>query len=165
MKKYSLFIFLLLPIVSMLGICASILVKGGTMEEKHSNSYLYPFTFSTLLQSAPQEKDRGIGPVKTVELGPINKKMTDDGKSIFNTKCIICHDLDQKKVGPPLRNITKDRTPEYIMNMMVNYVQMLKEDPILKDLFRKYNNVPMTDPALNQTQARSLLEYLRSVVK
>jgi cytochrome c551/c552 len=165
MKKYTLFIFLLLPIVSILGICASILAEGGPLEKKHTSGSLNPPRISPLVQSVPQDKDRGIGPVKTVELGPINKKMTDDGKSIFNTKCIICHDLDQKKVGPPIRNITKDRTPEYIMNMMVNYAQMLKEDPILKDQFKRFNNVPMTDPALNQTQARSLLEYLRSVAK
>jgi cytochrome c551/c552 len=93
----------------------------------------------------------------------LNKKLADDGKSIFNNKCIICHDLDQKKIGPPLRALTKERTPEYIMNLMVNYVQMQKEDPVLKDIFKKFNNLPMPDPALNQSQARSVLEYLRSV--
>jgi len=112
-----------------------------------------------------QSTDKGIGPVKNVELGPINKKMADDGKAIFTSKCIICHELDQKKIGPPLRNTTKVRAPEFIMNLLLNTVQMQKENSTIKDLIKKYNNVPMSDPSLNQTQARSVLEYMRSVSK
>ncbi len=115
--------------------------------------------------SAQQNPDKGIGPVKEVELGPVNKKLADDGKALFVSKCTVCHDLDQKKLGPPLRNITTIRTPEYIMNILVNAAQMQKEDLIVKDLIKKYNNLPMTNPAFNQVQARSVLEYLRSVVK
>jgi len=111
------------------------------------------------------EKDKGIGPVKDVELGPLNKKMADDGKVFYLSKCVVCHDLDQKKIGPPIRNITTIRTPEYIMNLLVNTVQMQKEDAFVKDLIKKYNNLPMTSPGLNQTQARDVVEYLRSVVK
>ena len=120
---------------------------------------------ASIMQSNPQNKDQGIGPIKNVELGPINKKMVDDGKKIYNAKCFVCHDLDQKKIGPTLRNVTKERTPEYIMNLLVNSVQMQKENHIVKELLKKYNNVPMPDPAITQAQARSVLEYLRSVTK
>ena len=68
---------------------------------------------------AQQNPDKGIGPVKNIELGPVNKKLADDGKALFTSKCTVCHDLDQKKIGPALRNITTIRTPEYFMNMMV----------------------------------------------
>ena len=115
--------------------------------------------------SVPQDKDRGIGPIKNVELGPLNKKMIDEGKSIFTNQCVICHEMDQKKLGPPLRNITKERTPEYIMNLMLNSAQMQKDDPLVKSLLKQYNNLPMPDPALNQSKARSVLEYLRSMAK
>ena len=115
--------------------------------------------------SVPQDKDHGIGPVKNVELGPLNNKMINEGKGIFNNQCIICHELDQKKLGPPLKNVTKERTPEYIMNLLLNSVQMQKDDPKVKELLKQYNNLPMPDPALNQSKARSVLEYLRSVAK
>ena len=78
---------------------------------------------------------------------------------------MICHDLDQPKIGPTLRNVTKARSPEFIMNMLVNTVQMQKEDATIKELIKKYNNIIMTPPMLNQEQARSVLEYLRSVAK
>jgi mono/diheme cytochrome c family protein len=112
-----------------------------------------------------QEKDKGIGPVKNLDLDPVNKKLADDGKALFTGKCVVCHDLDQKKLGPPLRNITTARTPEYIMNLLLNSAQMQKEDIIVKDLIRKYNNLPMTSPGFTMAQARAVLEYLRSVAK
>jgi len=118
-----------------------------------------------IVPNDPQGKDLGIGPVKNVELGPLDKKMSDLGKGTFNTKCIICHDLDQPKIGPTLRNVTKTRTPEFIMNMLVNTVQMQKENATIKELIKKYNNIIMTPPMLNQEQARNVLEYLRSVAK
>lgn len=109
--------------------------------------------------------DKGIGPVKSIELGPLNKKMSDDGKALFANKCTVCHDLDQKKLGPALRNITTIRTPEYLMNLLVNITQMQKEDALMKEQIKKFNNLPMTNPGFNQTQARAVVEYLRSVVK
>ncbi|MCX6256417.1 MAG: cytochrome c [Bacteroidia bacterium] len=124
MKKHLLLVVLSLAIISVIGI-------GAGIE-----------------QSNPQNKDMGIGPVKNVVLGTIDKKMADEGKIIFTNKCAICHEMDQKKVGPPLRNITKERTPEYIMNLLLNSAQMQKEDPIVKKLLKDYNNVPMPDPAI-----------------
>lgn len=141
MKKHLLLVISSLAIVSFIGVSAS------------------------FIQSNPQNMDKGIGPVKNVELGPINKKMVDEGKKIYIAKCIVCHELDQKKIGPPLRNITKERTPEYFINLLLNPEKMLKENSIMKGLLKKYNNIPMPNPNLNQTQSRSVLEYMRSVAK
>jgi len=112
-----------------------------------------------------QDKSIGLGPVKKVELGPLNAKWVSEGKGIYNTQCIVCHELDQKKIGPALKNVTKQRAPEFIMNLLLNSAQMQKEDPTIKALLKEYNNLPMPDPGLNQAKARSVLEYLRSVAK
>jgi|GEM_PF-1053410 len=112
-----------------------------------------------------QDKDLGVGPVKHVELGVLNAKLVGEGKTIYTNQCIICHDIDQNKLGPALKNVTKSRTPEYIMNMLLNPAQMQKENAAVKALLKQYNNLPMPDPALNQEKARSVLEYLRSLAK
>jgi len=135
-----------------------------SLSPKQANASNPEFNINTA-SSIPQDKDHGIGPVKTVELGPLNSKMISEGKGIFTNQCIVCHELDQKKLAPPLRNITKERTPEYIMNLLLNSAQMQKDDPKVKALLKEYNNLPMPDPALNQSKARSVLEYLRSVAK
>jgi cytochrome c len=141
MKKFTLIMFSMLLIFSFISIGAGIISVNQ------------------------QEKDLGIGPVKKVELGPLDKTMSDQGKAIFNSKCLVCHDLDQAKIGPALRNVTKVRTPEYIMNLLVNTAQMQKENATIKELIKKYNNIIMIPPELNQQQVRDVLEYLRSVAK
>lgn len=103
--------------------------------------------------------------ITKVEMGPINPQMVKVGKGLFTSKCAMCHDLDLKKVGPTLRNVTKERKPDYIMNVIYNTAKMQKNDPIFKSLLVKFKNVPMPDPNFTEVQARSLLEYLRSVAK
>jgi len=103
--------------------------------------------------------------ITKVEMGPVNPQMVKVGKGLFTSKCIACHDLDQKKVGPALRNVTKERKPEYIMNVMYNTAKMQKTDPVYKGLLAQYKNVPMPDPNYTETQCRAVLEYLRSVAK
>ncbi len=51
------------------------------------------------------------------------------------------------------------------MNLLLNTVQMQQQDSIMKKLMKDYNNIPMPDPAVDKEQARSILEYLRSVAK
>ena len=103
--------------------------------------------------------------ITKVEMGPVNPAMAKAGKGLFTSKCVVCHDLDQKKVGPALRNVTKERKPEYIMNVMYNTAKMQKIDPVYKGLLVQYKNVPMPDPNFTEAQCRSVLEYLRSVAK
>jgi mono/diheme cytochrome c family protein len=119
----------------------------------------------SFLKPQDQKQDKGVGPVKELKLGPVDNKLVAQGQQLFSAKCVACHSLDQKIIGPPLRNVTKTRTPEYIMNMILNPARMEKEDPVTKELHKKYLATPMTDQSFTQDQARSLLDYLRSAEK
>ncbi len=109
--------------------------------------------------------NKGIGPIKTVKLGKINKKLVEQGRALFFTKCFACHQLDARVVGPPLRKITKTVSPEYFMNLLLNTTNMLKKDVRLKKIVKEYNGVLMPNLFLKKKQARALLEYFRSVAK
>jgi cytochrome c len=111
------------------------------------------------------EGDKGIGPFKDVKVGPIDQAKVRKGLSIFMQKCFLCHDLDNKKLGPPLRNITKEDTPEFILNMIVNPTEMQKQNEKIKEQMKKYNNLPMLDQQISQPDALNILDYLRSVAK
>lgn len=121
--------------------------------------------FSSFNNPDFQTQDKGIGPVKELKLGPVDKKLAGQGQQIFSSKCVACHSLDQQIIGPALRNVTKRRTPEFIMNMILNPTNMEKDDPVTKDLHKKYIATPMTNQGFTQDEARSLLEYLRSSEK
>ncbi len=125
-----------------------------------------PVQNTTPVQKSNYEfpNDNGVGPVKKVTLGPIDKKLVDAGAKIFNTKCIACHQLDSRLVGPPLRNITKKNTPEFIMNYLLNTTDMQKKDPVLIKLVNEYK-ILMPDQQLTKDDARTVLEYFRSTEK
>ncbi len=159
-KKLS---FLIIPSLILLGSVA-FLNPGGSQVKTGGPAAEGTDVLNDNLTAQQEKKDYGIGPIKEVKLGPVDVKMAQKGHDLFNNKCLLCHDLDQKKIGPPIRNITKTRTPEYIMNLLLNTVQMQKEDPVVKDLITIYK-VPMTPPDFTPEQARSVLEYLRSVTK
>lgn len=103
-----------------------------------------------------------IGPVKQVDLGPIEEELAEEGEEIFNTRCKTCHRLDERYVGPPLRDVTERRGPVYIMNMILNPEGMIQKHPDTKQLMAEYGTM-MTNQNLSQDQARALLEYLRQV--
>ncbi|MGA2298701.1 MAG: cytochrome c [FCB group bacterium] len=117
-----------------------------------------------MLTGKESPKDKGIGPIKDLKLGEIDKTLLPKGRSLFNEKCIVCHSLDSKKVGPPLRNVAKDQTPEFIMNLLVNTLEMQQKDEHIKQLISQYK-VVMVDYKLSQDQARELLEYLRAAAE
>jgi cytochrome c2 len=103
--------------------------------------------------------------IKELKLSPINKKLVDEGKSIFNSKCTPCHNLDSKLVGPPLRKIAKQQTPLFLINYLMNTKEMQQKEPQLKELIKQFNNVIMPDQGLKEKESRSIVEYFRSLAK
>lgn len=108
--------------------------------------------------------NKGVGPIKSLKLeGDVNKDMAAKGEEAFNSKCIVCHAVDTRMIGPALKGVMERRSPEWVMNMMLNPDGMLKEDVIAKALFKEYNNALMTNQGLTEEEARSILEYFRTL--
>ena len=55
------------------------------------------------------------------------------------------------------------RSPEWVMNMMLNPDEMIKKDPIAKALLKEYNNAIMLNNNLSEEDARALAECLRTL--
>lgn len=111
------------------------------------------------------KRDKGIGPIKSMPLGKLDMNLAKSGKNIFDNKCALCHSLDSKKIGPPLRDISKVETPEFIMNLLLNTTVMQQQNEKIKQLIKQYNNILMVDYKLSHNDARSVLEYLRAVTE
>ena len=110
------------------------------------------------------EMENGIGPIKSkITLGEIDKSLVDKGKIIFDTKCAACHKLDERYVGPAQRDITKRRSPEYILNMMLNPEEMYKKHPEAKKMLAEYMT-QMPNQNITMDEAKSVLEYFRQVL-
>jgi mono/diheme cytochrome c family protein len=105
----------------------------------------------------------GIGPVKSLELGELDQAMADEGKKLYDAKCTACHNIKTKMIGPPQAGVLDRRTPEWVMNMIINPTEMIKKDPTARRLLKEFNNVPMTEQGVTEEEARKILEYFRTM--
>ena len=106
--------------------------------------------------------ENGIGPITTVQLGELDAALAARGEAAYTTKCSACHKLEGRYVGPPLGNILDLRTPEYVMNMMLNPAEMVEKHPEARAMLAQFMT-PMPNQNLTEDEARAILEYLRQV--
>ncbi len=104
----------------------------------------------------------GIGPIGALTLGPQDDALAARGAEVFELKCVACHKINERLVGPPLAGVTKKRTPAFIMNMILNPDEMVKKHPEVKAMLAEFY-VPMTFQNVTEDDARAILEYLRTL--
>jgi cytochrome c2 len=146
---------------------------GGSKENNENNSGAVSNAGSnssaTMENNAPSvdvnafSKSKGVGKFTDVKVSStIDAKMAAKGEELFETNCTACHHYTSEKlIGPGLKGITKIRTPEWIMNMITNPIQMTQQDPVAHELFTEFNETQMTNQGLTDEQARDVLEFLR----
>lgn len=116
-----------------------------------------------LFNGCGKGEEFGVGPVKEeMKLAPIDAALYTKGEQIYVSKCVACHKFGSRLVGPPLKEVTKRRRPEWIMNQILNPLEMTQKDKVSKELFAQYL-VQMTFQDVSQDDARALLEYMRAV--
>jgi len=106
--------------------------------------------------------NKGIGPISSVTLGEIDPALVSEGEAVFKAKCTACHKISKKFVGPALQGVTQRRSPEWIMNMVLNPEEMIQNDPIAQKLIVEFNGAPMANQNLTEAEARAILEYFRT---
>jgi len=107
---------------------------------------------------------KGVGPIDSVHVpDEIDQALAQQAQDIYEDKCTLCHRLGETFIGPPPEGITQRRTPEWIMNMILNPEGMVEKDSLAMDLFMEFNGTPMTNQNLTKAQARAVLEYFRTI--
>lgn len=160
---------------SLLTLSALVMSCGGKEEQKSdgfqmerqaaSSSVATPEAKST---TPPSQRidlaNKGVGPVSSVTLpSSIDAELASNGEGIYNQMCLACHRIGQKFIGPSPNGVLDRRSPEWVMNMILNPEQMVKEDPLAKELLMEFNGSPMANQGLSQDQARAVLEYFRTL--
>jgi cytochrome c len=111
----------------------------------------------------PFQVQHGIGPVTSpvVLQASVDKTLASDGAKVFEQKCSACHKMTERYVGPALGDVTKRRSPAYVMNMALNPLGMVEKHPEAKKLLGEYF-VAMPNQNISQDEARQVVEYLRT---
>jgi len=156
-------------IIAVLGIAALIFGCGEKKEEKKGgfemNRTKKEVKGKTTSAEIPIDlNNKGIGPITSVEFGTeVDVQMAAKGEETFSTICTACHMAEQRMIGPALKGVYERRSPEWVMNMILNPDGMLKEDPIAIALLKEYNNAIMLNQNLKEEEARAVAEYLRTL--
>lgn len=105
----------------------------------------------------------GVGPIKTkVKLGDrIDQNMAKKGEKLFNNKCSTCHSIHENSIGPALGGVLSERSPQWVMNMILNPKGMIENNIHVKAMKGLYET-RMVDLELSEKEARQIVEYLRT---
>lgn len=108
--------------------------------------------------------EKGVGQIKEITLdAEINQEWVTAGAELFKANCTACHKLDKRFIGPSPVGILERRSPEWIMNMILDPKLMTEEDRCAKDLLVEFNGAAMSNQNLTVDQVRSILEYFRTL--
>ena len=116
-------------------------------------------------EAAPVASDLSIeaqiGPITELELGAYDAALAAEGEVAFGAKCSACHRMDSKVIGPALGETMNERTPVFVMNMIMNPTEMLESHPVAKALLEEYM-VPMVPLGIQESEARAIVEFMRT---
>ncbi len=142
-----------------------VLVSCGGKEEKKKGEIQIGKTKNETPASQRITLDnKGVGIIKSLTLdATIDNAMVERGAALFKTNCTACHKTDKRFIGPNPTGILKRRSPEWIMNMILDPKLMTEEDQCAKDLLVEFNGAAMANQNLTEAQARDILEYFRTL--
>lgn len=153
-------ILMTMVIVALMTACS-----GGSGEKEKKGKFAPPPKAKPMTYEEAQadwKNQKGLGSITKVELGDLDSDLAKKGEEIYSLKCTACHAPDKDKLGPAPTGILERRTPEWIMNMILNPEEMAMKDPIGRGLLMKYNTV-MANQGLTEEDARAVLEYFRTL--
>ena len=117
-----------------------ILISTGTLVLLLAGTFM-------LAQAAPPSQDAG------------------NGEAVFKAKCAGCHSIGGGKlVGPDLKGITLLRDSAWLAKWIKSPNEVLASgDPIAVALLAEYNNLPMPDLGLSDTEVAELIAYFKKM--
>ena len=137
---------------------------GGASNESSDDSTEAPKSMLAEETTSDPMQNKGVGPISSVTLGDeIDTDMAKQGKIVYEQMCTACHKPDKDFIGPSPKDILERRSPEWVMNMILNPDEMMISDPIATALLVKFNGAPMANQNLTEEQARQVLEYFRTL--
>jgi cytochrome c2 len=87
-----------------------------------------------------------------------------EGEKLFNANCTSCHAINEKVVGPALKDVDKRHNEAWLIKWIKNSQAMVKSgDAEALKIYNEYNQSVMTAfPQFSDGQVKSILEYVKT---
>lgn len=87
-----------------------------------------------------------------------------NGEEIFKSNCTRCHTIGNGQlVGPDLRGSMTKYSEEWLVKWIRSSQTLIKEGDVrAKELFKKFNEMPMADNDLSDEKIKSVIAYVNS---
>ncbi len=106
-----------------------------------------------------------LSAVLLMGLSLVNPASAQDGKTLFNTNCASCHQVNKKSTGPALAGV-EDRWSDRkkIHAWVHNPAGFAKADTYATNLMKEYSPTVMTGfPNMSEKDIDAILDYIKSV--
>ena len=91
-----------------------------------------------------------------------DEAVISQGEELFKGNCTACHKINERLVGPALRDVTERREIDWLLTYVKNPQKMISNgDPIAVELYEEYQ-VVMTSFPFSDDQILSLLSYIKA---
>ena len=90
------------------------------------------------------------------------KKKAKAGAKIFEKRCVSCHTIGGgPTTGPDLEDVHQRREREWLERWLAETQKMLQNDEAAKKMLEKFNNVPMPNQNLSETEIDQVLAHIK----
>lgn len=85
-----------------------------------------------------------------------------EGENLYKANCTACHAINDKIVGPALKDVHKNRDGKWLVKWIKNSAALIASgDAVAVKLFKESNEMPMTAfEQLSDEQIGSIIEYI-----
>jgi mono/diheme cytochrome c family protein len=86
-----------------------------------------------------------------------------EGEKLYKANCTACHTINDKVVGPALKDVHKRRDAKWLVKWIKNSQALVKSgDPIAVQVYKENNEALMTPfETLSDAQIGSIVEYIK----
>ena len=101
-------------------------------------------------------------------MSPVMQSLQTDsiaskGEKLFQANCSVCHRMDRKMIGPPLRGVYAKRDSVWLRQMIVNGNKLVeRSDKIAVALYEEYNRIyHVAFTNLSKGEVDAVMHYLK----
>lgn len=94
---------------------------------------------------------------------PTDEATISAGEKLFKANCTVCHAVNDKVIGPALRDIHKRRNLDWIKAFVKNSQKVIQSgDEYAVNLYNEYNKTEMTAFDFEDAEIASIVGYLKA---